>query len=208
MTSARVSGLNPDNVKAGHVSIPTKELSPTDPHNVCARVVDQAETVPHAKSLAAIGQSLEMFRLHAFRLEKTEKYYIVRSDSLTRTHQWILSNLSQKTLDSPVHDQKGEEITMGDGWFCVGPREIVRWSGRERKRHNRSLEPREADNLAQHLGTLGEYLDSKKAKTFEISWAPDLVSVEYVTLDVVRECKDFTVEKLQQLASYSSRFQK
>jgi hypothetical protein len=43
-------------------------------------------------------------------------------------------------------------------------------------------------------------LDSKKATAFNITWAPDSVLVEYEMPNGVSERKDFTVEKLQQLA--------
>jgi hypothetical protein len=49
-------------------------------------------------------------------------------------------------------------------------------------------------------GIVGDDLDSKKATAFKISWAPDSVSVNYETPTGVRERKDFTIEKLQQLA--------
>jgi hypothetical protein len=147
-----------------------------------------------------------MLRLRAFRLEKKGDFYIVRSESLTATHEWILrNNLAENILDSPVPDQKSTQLTVGDGWLCYGPLDIARLNARERqKRDNHGFEQtREADNLAQLLRTLGEHLDSKKGTAFKISWAPDSVSVDYQTPNGVRERKEFTVEKLHQLALYS-----
>jgi hypothetical protein len=46
----------------------------------------------HAKSLRVIGQSLEVARAAAFELENDGQYYVVRSDSLTPTGEWILQN--------------------------------------------------------------------------------------------------------------------
>jgi hypothetical protein len=209
---ARRGSQSMDNTKPAHVDIlKKKELQAASPQNdFYFRKNKEVRTMLHAKSLSAIGQSLEMLRLRAFGLEKKGDFYIVRSESLTETHEWILrNNLAEQILDSPVPDPEGTQITVGDGWLCYGPLDIARLHARElKKRDNHGFEHRcEADKLAQLLGTLGEHLDSKKATAFEISWAPDSVSVEYQTPNGVRERKDFTVEKLQQLASYS-RFQR
>ena len=53
------------------------------------------ESVPpmtYAKSLRTMGQLLESANIVAFELIKTGQYYIVQSDSLTRTGKWILRN--------------------------------------------------------------------------------------------------------------------
>jgi len=201
-----------DHFKSAHVDILTKnELPAASPQNdFYFRKTKEVRPMLHAESLSAIGQSLEMLRLRAFGLEKQGDFYIVRSESLTETHEWILrNNLAENILDSPGPDPKNIQLTVGDGWLCYGPCDIARLNARERKkRDNHGFEQTcEADKLAQLLSTLGEHLDSKKATAFTISWAADSVSVEYQTPNGVRERKDFTVEKLQQLASYS-RFQR
>lgn len=201
-----------DSVKAAHADIlKKKELPPAYQQNdLYLKIINEVRTMLHAKSLKAIARSLEMLRLRVFRLEKKGDFYMVRSASLTATHQWILRNyLAEIIVDSPVFDQKSTQLTVGDGWLCYGPLDIARLNARElKKRDNHSFDQtREAEKLAQLLGTLGEHLDSKKATVFQISWAPDSVSVDYQTPNGVRESKDFTVEKLQKLALYS-RFQK
>lgn len=197
-----------DITKPAHVAIlDKKELQAASPQNdFYFRKNKEVRTMLHAKSLSAIGQSLEMLRLQAFGLEKKGDFYIVRSESLTETHEWILrNNLAERILDSPVPDPESTQITVGDGWLCYGPLDIARLHARElKKRDNHGFEHRcEANKLAQLLGTLGEHLDSKKATAFEISWAPDSVSVDYQTPNGARERKEFTVEKLHQLALYS-----
>jgi|RhiMetdeSRZDD1v2_1073273.scaffolds.fasta_scaffold321210_2 hypothetical protein len=196
-----------DSLKAAHVDILKKRAAVSQStKRPLLESKKEVRTTLHAKSLRVIGQSLEMLRLRAFRLEKKGDFYIVRSESLTATHEWILrNNLAENILDSPVPDQKSTQLTVGDGWLCYGPLDIARLNARERqKRDNHGFEQtREADNLAQLLRTLGEHLDSKKATAFKISWAPDSVSVDYQTPNGVRERKEFTVEKLHQLALYS-----
>ena len=160
----------------------------------------------HSKSLRAIGQSLEMLHVHAFKLEKEGDFYIVRNEALTETHRWILRNyLAENVSNSPGSEQKSTQLTGGDGWLRYGPLDIARLDAQGRKkRSNRGSEPTsEVDKLAQLLRTIGEHLDRKEATAFKISWAPDSVSVDYQTPDGVCERKDFTVEKLRQLALHS-----
>ena len=196
-----------DGLKAADVDIPKKALQvPSrrdDPHS---RIIEEVRSMLHAKSLRVIGQSLEMLRLREFGLEKRGDFFIVRSDSLTATHQWILrDDLAKQFLDSPVPDQKITLPTVGDGWVCYGPLDIARLNARaQKKRDPHGVEQKlEADRLAELLRTLGEHLDSKGATAFKILWAHNSVSVDYQTPNEVHERKDFTVEKLQQLALYS-----
>jgi hypothetical protein len=200
-----------DRLKAADVNIPKKELQVAcrqdDPY---LRIVKEVRAMLHAKSLRAIGQSLAMIRLQAFSLEKKGDFYIIRSESLTETHEWILRNdLAEKNGHSPVPDQRSTQLSVGDGWFCYGPLDIARLNAREAKQADNHdfKQTREADKLAQLLRILGEHLDSKSATAFKISWAPDSVSVEYQTSNGVRERKDFTIEKLHQLA-LCSRFRR
>ena len=197
-----------DSFEAAHVDIvETKELhADYQKSDLYLSIIEEVRAMLHAKSLRAIGQSLEMLRLRVFRLEKNEDFYTVQSESLTATHEWILrNNLAEMILKPAIPDQKSTQLSVGDGWLCYGPLDIARLNARQLKnRDNHGFEQTfEADKLAQLLGTLGEHLDSKKATSFKISWAPDSVSVEYQTLSGGCERKDFTVKKLQQLALFS-----
>lgn len=160
--------------------------------------------MPYAKSLRAIGQSLEMLRVEAFRLENEGDSYIVRSRSLTETRQWILKyRLAENPSDSGP-DQEIIQLTGGDGWLCYGRLDIARLDAQgQSKRQNLGFAQMRGDKLSQLLRTLGEDLDRKEATACYISWAADSVSVEYEMPDGVGERKDFTVERLRQLALYS-----
>jgi hypothetical protein len=195
-------------LKAAHTDSPKKkELQAACRQNdLYLRILKEIRTMLHAKSLRVIGQSLEMLRLRAFRLDKEGDFYIVQSESLTETHEWILrNNLAEIILDLPLPDPKSTQLTVGDGWLCYGPLDIARLNAGEKDKtdNHRFEQTREAEKLPQLLGTLGEHLDSKKATAFKISWAPDSVSIDYQTPSGVRERKDFTVEKLQQHALYA-----
>jgi hypothetical protein len=159
----------------------------------------------HSNSLRAIGQSLEMLRVQAFGLEKEGDSYIVRSESLTPTRQWILRNNLENDLDSPGPDQKSTQLSWGNGWLCYGPLDVARLDAHgQRKRQGQGLGPlHSADTLGQLLRALGEHLDRKEATAFKISWVPDSISVDYQMSDGASERKDFTLEKLRKLALHS-----
>ena len=161
--------------------------------------------MPYAESLRAIGQSLEMVHVESFRLEKDGDSYVVRSEALTPTRLWILSNsLAENVKDSPPPDPKTTQLTVGEGWFCYRPPDIARLDAQERrKRQNHDFTQIPQKTLAQLLRTLGEYLDSKEATTFYISCAPDSLSVDYQMPAGISERKDFSVERLHKLALYS-----
>jgi hypothetical protein len=161
--------------------------------------------MPYAESLRAIGQSLEMVHVESFRLEKDGDSYVVRSEALTPTRLWILSNsLAENVKDSPPPDPKTTQLTVGEGWFCYRPPDIARLDAQERrKRQNHDFTQIPQKTLAQLLRTLGEYLDSKEATTFYISCAPDSMSVDYQMPAGISERKDFSVERLHKLALYS-----
>jgi hypothetical protein len=161
--------------------------------------------MPYAESLRAIGQSLEMVHVENFRLEKEGDSYVVRSESLTPTRLWILSNsLAENSSDAPLLDPKTTQLAVGEGSFCYRPPDIARLDAQERrKRQNPGSAQTPQKTLAQLLRTLGEYLDSKEATTFHIACAPDSMSVDYQMPAGISERKDFTVERLYKLALYS-----
>jgi len=159
----------------------------------------------YATSLRAIGQSLEMLRLQTFSLEKRGEAYIVRSDSLTPTHEWILRNsLTGNLLHSVAPDPIGAE-TVGDGSLCYGPLDLACLNAQKQKtRSNHHFGKRpEGHMLSDLLRALGEHLDMKEASAFNISWTSEAALVDYQTPDGSYERKDFSLEKLHQLALQS-----
>ena len=155
----------------------------------------------YALSLRAIGQSLEMLRVQMFSLETKGQTYIVRSDLLTATHEWMLKSILTDNLSDSAAS-KNTELTVGDRSLRYGPREIARLNAQnEKKRRQQGFERgSEAHKLPDLLRALGEHLDMKEASALDISWTPEAVLVEYCTPDGICERKDFTIEKLHQLA--------
>jgi len=130
---------------------------------------------------------------------RTALYSVRLGALLTEAHERILRN-------NLAEQGENTHLTVGDGWLCYGPLDTARLNAELEKRDNHGFE--QTDKLAQLLSIVGYDLDSKKATAFEISWAPDSVSVNYETPTGVRERREFTVKKLQQLAFYSERLGK
>ena len=157
----------------------------------------------YAKSLRAIGQSLEIVHVEAFDLDKKGDAYVVRSESLTPTALWILRNsITEKIGDSPGFNPKSTPSTDGDGWRRYDALDISRLDaqGRKKRRSHSFAQMREAHKVSNLLRTLGEHLDIIDVSAFNISWTPDFVSVDYQTADGQRARKDFSAEKLRQLS--------
>jgi hypothetical protein len=174
-----------------------------------SRAIKEPQTVRHAVSLRTLGQSLEKLRLQTFRLQKKGDSYRIQSESLTATRQWILRNfLAEIISEVTISNQKSTQLNGGDGWLCYGPLDIERLNALEQKQRPNSVgQVHTVGKLAQLLHALGEHLDSKQATNYEISWAPDSVSLVYQTPKGLNERKVFSVGTLQQLALFS-KFQK
>ena len=161
-----------------------------------------------SKSLRAIGQSLEILGVEAFELEKEDYSYVVRSKSLSPTSQWIFRNsVVERVWDSPGAAQNSTQV--GNDWLRYDSTDIS-WldaQGRKSRCSASFAQVRGVSRLSQLLRTLGEHLDRVGASTFNISWSPDSVSVDYQVSDGQREQKTFTVEQLHKLDSHM-RFRK
>jgi hypothetical protein len=154
----------------------------------------------HAKSLRAIGQSLEILRVENFELETQGNNYIVRSESLSPTTQWIFRNsLVEKVWGSRLPNQKS--TPSGDRSLCYEPTDISWLDAQgQKKRRNHSYAPMVgAGKLSQLLRTVGGHLDRIDANVFKISWTSSSICVDYQPPVGDRERKDFSVEKLREL---------
>jgi hypothetical protein len=195
-----------NSLPAVRAAMPKKPRHSSRPDDRDAKIIEEVRSMPHANTLRVIGQSLETIRLQEFNLEKNGDYFFVQSDALTTTHQWILrDDLGRPFSHPPVQDRRNTQLVPGDGWLFFGPLDIARLDGRERKNRNvqASGQKPSTNKLGELLRILGEQLDSRGATAFTISWTGSAVSVDFETPDQSHERKDFTVEKLQQLASYS-----
>jgi hypothetical protein len=160
--------------------------------------------MPHARSLRAIGQSLETAHIEDFVLEKKHDAHVVRSTFLTPTRQWILmrNNLVEAVWDSLAREQKGAQLAGGDGWLSYDSVAILRLDaqGRQKRRSNSFLRTREV-KLSGIMRAVGEQLDIMQVNSFNTVWTSDSVTVEYQMPGGQREQRNFSVEKLHELSS-------
>ena len=154
----------------------------------------------HAKSLRVIGQSLEVAKLRVFELQTDGANYVLSSDSLSRTGEWILRHALSR--DNPS-DQRAPQSTVSRV-LSFGQSDISRLDEQAQKlrRNDSSPHTESYSRLSQLLRTLGDHLDQTKVSTFQISWTPDSVSVVFESVDRQSDSRTFTTEKLQELGSH------
>ena len=153
----------------------------------------------HAKSLRVIGQSLEVAKLPAFELEMDGSNYVVTSDSLTKTGEWILRHALSA---NDISEQSPRQSTVTRS-IPFSPADIARLDYQAEKRRNDSSPHTQAyGRLSQLLRALGDHLDRTQVSAFHISWTSDSVSVDFQSMDGQSDSRTFTTEKLQQLGSH------
>jgi hypothetical protein len=151
----------------------------------------------YAKSLRVIGQSLEVARVTTFELEKDGQDYLVRSESLTQTGDWILRNAIS---ESDFTQQSGRRSSVHSP-LRFTPLDISRLDSyrQKQRRSHSSSQTQGSSKLSQLLRSLGDHLDRTEVSSFHILWTPDSVSVDYQESDGQSDSRTFTAEKLQQL---------
>ena len=166
--------------------------------------------MPHAKSLRAIGQSLESLGVVAFVMEKNGRNYLVRSDSLPDISQLDLKkDLTEKVWDTKGAASRHTRLLGVDGSLHYEP-PYVSWldaQGRKKRRRRLSAQASGTMKVSQLLRTLGKHLDRLEPHAFSIQWNRDNVIVDYELPggDTVREV--LPADKLREL-TVRSRFRR
>jgi hypothetical protein len=155
-----------------------------------------------SKSLRVVGQSLQVAKVFVFDLQSDGRNYLVQSDSMSRTAEWILRygiNESDFSTLACHPSAAGNPVEFKPVQFSDA--DIARLNAREAKRRRElsSSRARSSTKLSQLLRTLGDYLDRNSARTFRIFWKPDSVVVDYTSVDGLPGRRRFTREKLLQL---------
>jgi hypothetical protein len=152
----------------------------------------------YAQSLRVIGQSLDAARLVNFELENDGKSYLMRTDSLTQTSEWILRDAVREGESTVAMGQSG---TVNRS-LVFTQAVVSRLDAQGQRRRNSSSSRAEASKgISQLLRTLGDHLDRAEARAFRISWNPVSVSVDYERVNGADDSRTFSVEKLQELSS-------
>ena len=160
----------------------------------------------HAKSLRVIGQALEVAKVFVFNLESDGRNYMVQSDSMSRTGEWMLRYAATESEFSALSGRRSAvDTAVKSNSVELKPvafnnADIARLDAREAKRR-RDFSNSQAElstNLSQLLRTLGDHLDKSSARTFHIFWMPDSIVVDCRRADGLTDRQRFTPEKLLQ----------
>jgi hypothetical protein len=158
--------------------------------------------MPHAKSLRAIGQSLETLGLTSFVLEKRGTDFILHSDALPDlTELGKRESLDEKVWETSRTSQRIAKLARADGGLEFDTSYIA-WidaQGQRKRRRRVSTQATGTKQLSQLMRTLGRHLDRVEPHEFKISWSPTEVAIEYQTAHGNREEETLTVEKLREL---------
>lgn len=158
--------------------------------------------MPHAKSLRAIGQSLESLGVVLFVMEKNGRNYIVRSDTLPDIAKLdSKKDLSEKVWDSPTQARRHARLMREDGTLRYD-QSYISWldaQGRKKRRRRFSAQATGTMKVSQLLRTVGKHLDRLEPHAFTISWTKDAVFVDYELGDGQRVREILSVSKLRDL---------
>ena len=157
--------------------------------------------MPHAKSLRAIGQSLESLGVVAFVMEKNGRNYVVRSDSLSDIADLdSKKDLTEKVWDLPS-GRRASRLMGNDGSLRYDP-PYISWldaQGRKRRRRRVSAQATGTMKVSQLLRTVGKHLDRVEPHAFSIQWTKDAVFVDYQLADGQTMREILSVDKLREL---------
>ena len=134
--------------------------------------------ITNAKSLRAIGQSLEINGVPRFTIENDRRgYYTVTCDSLTKAAEWIWGNSLSRSDSFQTSAHRLAAIQS----LYFTPFDISRLDTRGQKQRHDSFVAglHETNFLARLLRTLGDYLDSVGAFAFRILWTADSIGIEW-----------------------------
>ncbi|MGH7798021.1 MAG: hypothetical protein ACREQ2_24425 [Candidatus Binatia bacterium] len=158
--------------------------------------------MPHAKSLRAIGQSLESLGVVVFVMEKNGRNYVVRSEALPDISAFnSKKDLSEKVWDSPSQARRRSRLMREDGSLRYG-QSYISWldaQGRKKRRRRFSAQATGTMKVSQLLRTVGKHLDRVEPHAFTISWTKDAVFVDYELSDGQRIREVLSASKLREL---------
>jgi len=158
--------------------------------------------MPHAKSLRAIGQSLEALGIVGFVMEKNGCNYIVRGNALPELSQLELKkNLSEKVWDVRSSSRGGARLLREDGSLQYDP-SYVSWldaQGRKKRRKRLSAQATGTMKFSQLLRTLGRHIDRLEPHAFTITWEKDAVTIDYDLGDGHQITEVLGIDKLREL---------
>jgi hypothetical protein len=166
--------------------------------------------MPHAKSLRAIGQSLEALGVVAFVMQKDGRNYIIRADSLPPlTALAEKKSLSEKIWNLPSLAKRTGALMKENGSLSFLP-PYVSWldaQGRKKRRKRQSAQATGTMKLSQLLRTVGRHLERLEPHAFTISWSANGATIYYELADGQKISETLSLEKVREL-TLRMRFQR
>ena len=151
-------------------------------------------SMSHAKSLRAIGQTLDLAKISLFELEHDGENYFVTSDAMARTAEWILRYSTTEDFAPPQRGASKNRFQVKPVVFSKSDPTRLDTNEARRRRDGSRSEPQ--IKLPHLLRTLGDHLDTNKARTFSVSWTPNSVIVDYKKVGGLTDRLRFAPTKL------------
>lgn len=152
-----------------------------------------SSTESYAVSLRVIGQALETLRIDAFTLEKDGDKYVVRDweTSFLKSaadQAWEANDFGQMSLPQ----EKSENLLI----YTNSDAERLEAQGRSKRG---SKESPDTNTVSSGLRLVGDYLDQKKAVTFNIQWSMESVRFRFEAASGGPKETGFTMQNLKDL---------
>jgi hypothetical protein len=131
----------------------------------------------HSRFLRVIGQRLELSKVSQFEIEHDGENYIVTSDLMSRTAEWILRYAT--TQETVAIDRGARPQVINLNRITFRQADLIRLDLAEAKRRQELLEVQPPTKLSHLLRIVGAQLDKNVARTFSIFWTPNSAVVDY-----------------------------
>jgi hypothetical protein len=163
--------------------------------------------LPHAKSLRAIGQSLESLGVVAFVMEKDGRNYVVRSDALPDVAELdSKKDLTEKVWDVAGSGRKATRLIRDNGSLRYEP-PYISWLDAQGRKRRFSAQATGTMKVSQLLRAVGRHLDRVEPHAFAIQWTKNAVVLNYELADGTMIREILPLEKLREL-TVRSRFRR
>lgn len=141
-----------------------------------------------------IGQRLDLVKISLFELEHDGENYLVSSDAMARTAEWILRYSTTEDFAPPQRGASKNRFQVKPVVFTKSDLSLLDSSEAKRRRDISQSEPRV--KLCHLLRTLGDHLDTNRAQTFSVSWTPNFVIVDFKKIGGLTDRLRFAPTKL------------
>jgi hypothetical protein len=153
-----------------------------------------SSTESYSQALRVIGQALETLRIDTFALEKKGDRYIVRDWEPS-----FLKSVADEVWGARDSDQMSFPTQKSGDLLIYTNSDAERLETQGRSRRGSNGNP-DTYTISSGLRLVGDYLDKKRAVTFDIWWSIESVRVRFEAAAGGPKETSFTVQNLQDLS--------